>query len=169
MKYFWHLRWFIPLCVVGLALWQVFFSTAELVSSTDFTRETPYFNVLQPASRVARQPQGIALLEQPVYVDIHLPPRAVALTLDLQTTSRSNPLRLAVQQSQDFKLVFPPLQESSTADTHTYHLTMTDFPYLLPRHTVRLVLSASPWEPGSVVVTGASVKVQRAPFSFGGL
>lgn len=166
MKYFVHLRWFIPVMLVGYSLWQIFFSTVPSVGVTNFLTPTPYFDVLLPPSRVARVPKGAALQQEPVYVDVHLPVRVISLELELAVTPDSAPLRLGVQPGVDFNLVFPDVAVLKTSEAQIYRLKVTDFTHLRPRHTLRFVLSAPGLVPGSVVVRGAKVRFERGLFHF---
>ena len=165
MKYFVHLRWILPVAIVGSTLWQIFFSTVLAIGATNFIVSTPYLNMLLPASRVERVSGGVALIREPVYVDVRLPVRVASVELELKTTADSAPLRLGVQQGKDFNIVFPDVAVLKTATVQSYRLQVTDFSGLRPHHTLRFVLSAPGLKAGSIVVTGATVRFERLPFS----
>ncbi len=169
MKYLSHLHWAIPVVLVGAVLWQVFVSTTPLTGTTNFVTPTPYFDVLLPASRVSRSPAGLALLTEPVYVDVRLPLRVASVELELTTTADSAALRLGVQQGKDFAIVFPDVAAVKSDQGQSYRLKVTDFSFLRPRHTLRFVLSAPGLKARSIQVTGASVRFERAPFGWNSL
>jgi hypothetical protein len=166
MKYTWHLRWVVPVLLVGAVLWQALFATSGLKATTDFVNRTPYFDVLLPAARAQRLEGGIALVQEPVYVDVRLPLRATSVTLSLSTTANSVPVKVGVQRSASFELLFPEAEVTTDGDSRTYRVKVSDFPYLRPNSTLRFVLSVPGLAPGAVVVTQAEVSFERARFSF---
>ncbi|MBI5465828.1 MAG: hypothetical protein HY974_00895 [Candidatus Kerfeldbacteria bacterium] len=165
MKYVWHLRWILPAAVVMFIAWQTFFGTSPLTGSTDFVARTSLFQVLLPAGRVERVQPGMSLQTEPVYIDVRIPPRTVQVTLELTATPDSVPLQLGVRQGNGFEYLFKG-QEIQGTGVRRYSLRATSFSYLEPGRRLRFIVSAPKLQPGSIVITGASVNIMRQGFSW---
>lgn len=166
MKYLRHLRWFAPTLLIGWVLWQSLVSPRPLVRVSSFIVRTPVLDVLLPAARVEARPQGVAVLREPVYIDVTLPPRARAATLELDVAEASAPLKLGLQQGAGFDISFPEIPVVAQGGTRRYTLRASEFTHLEPGYRLRFVISAPGTAPGSIVVQGARIAIERQPFSF---
>jgi len=165
MRYIWHIRWVVPVLFLLFIAWQSLVATYSLQALTDFKQRTAWFEVLLPAGRVTKTDSGLVLKSEPVYVDVRLPLRAAAVTLELSTTAASVPVKLGVRQGSGFQYDYSATEEFR-GDTRTFRLRATNWPYLEPGHRLRFILSVPGLKPGNVVVTGAKVTVERRPFSW---
>lgn len=165
MKHLHHLRWIIPLAMVFGIAWQSLGAGAPLVRTTDFRVRTPVIDVLLPAARAEERPLGVALLKDPIYVDVTLPPRASAATLQLWVSAESEALKLGVQKGSGFDILFPDTNPVEQGDDRLYTLRVSEFAHLEPRYRLRFVISAPQLASGNILVKGARVEIERQPFS----
>lgn len=161
MRYIEYIKLAIPILLVGFVTWQAVFAAGVLVAVTDFRERTPYFDGLLPAGRVERTDEGIVLNQEPVYIDIRLPVRARSIALELKTTDTSAPIKLAWQTDDNFTLLFSDLEPVRQEGLTLYHYNLMDINYARPGHKGRFVISAPGLVPGSVVVKGASISIER--------
>lgn len=166
MKYIYYLRWVIPVLLIGWALQQALIAGDVLVSETDFRVRTPIIDVMLPASRVEAREQGVVLLSDPVYIDVTLPPRANAVTLELDVSAQSETLKLGVQQGPNFDIVFPDVMISDQAKFKRYSLRTSTFPHLEAGYKLRFMISAPNLTAGNITVLHARTIIERKPFSF---
>lgn len=170
MPYLTHLRWLTPLVVVSFVLWLALVSSRPIIVTTNFTSRTPVVDVLQPAARVTRTPAGVALRQEPVYVDVTLPLRARAVTLELNVDAASPLFKLGVQQGPGFDISFPKDVATYQGGATRRYILRTGTPfYREVGYRLRFVLSAPGFAPGSIVVQGGRVVIERAAFSWGWL
>lgn len=162
-----HIRWLVPLALVSFVLWRGMGEAAPLVAQTNFAERTPIFDVLLPASRAESTPQGVALVREPVYVDVTLPLRARAATLELKVEPSSAPLKFGFQQGSGWDIAFPDVTVTDGKDARRYTLRVENFSHLEPGYRLRFVVSAPGLAPESIVVQSARVAVERQPFSWG--
>jgi hypothetical protein len=169
MKYVRYIRYAVPALLILYVVWQALLYTSAYIASSSLSERTPAIGVLLPAGRVEQGMSGVALMYEPVYLDVALPPRASAVTLELTTTVSSQPLRLGVRQGPGWDYVFPEVQVSEQGYQRTYRLRVGSWQYVEPTYALRFLVSVSGLVPGSIVFTGARVTVEREPFSFGWL
>jgi hypothetical protein len=164
MKYINHIiKWSVPVLLVGYVLWQAMFATGSLMATTDFRERTPYFDVLLPAGRVELTADGIILKNEPVYIDVRLPVRAVSVSLAVKVSANSAPLQLGYQTSESFALVFSQSAPVSEQNYVLYHYDLTNISHVRSGHKVRFIISSPALLPGSILVKGASVSIKREP------
>lgn len=161
MKYLPHIKWVIPVLLVGNVLWQAIIATNSLEAVTDFRERTPYFDVLLPAGRVARTDRGIVLKQEPVYIDVRLPVRAKSIALELKVTAISAPIKLGWQTDDNFTLAFSQAEPINYQGLVLYHYDLADINYVRPGYKGRFIISSPGLVPGSVVVNGATVSIKR--------
>ncbi len=166
MSHLVHLRWLVPTVIVGTVLYLTLGSTAPQEVKTNFSDRRPLVDVLLPASRVERVGTSLALLREPVYVDVTLPLRSMAATLELEVTATSAPLKLGVQRGAGWDIVFPEVVITERSGSRFYTLRVAEFPYLEPGYRLRFVVSAPGLTPGSITVRGGRVTIERQPFSW---
>lgn len=168
MPYLSHLRWLVPLTLVTVVLWCSVVSAQHYIVTTDFVNRTPLVDVLQPAARLTRVDAGIAVQQEPVYVDVTLPLRASAVTLELSVADTSPQFKLGVQQGPGFDILFPPdVAVYTGAGTRRYVLRAAAPFYREVGYRLRFILSSPGFTPGSIVVQRARITIERAPFSWG--
>lgn len=160
------LRWLVPALFVFFILYQAFFGTQKLAAITDFVNRTSYFDVLLPASRVEKVPSGIVLKQEPVYVDMVLPLRTSRLEIEFITTADSAPLKFALKQASGRDFYFLNTREEKINNEIHYFFDTNDFRYLEPNETLRFIVSAPNFNPGTVVVKEARLTIERKHFSW---
>lgn len=166
MTYLRYLRYAAPAVLVLYVAWQGLFASGAFTADSRLIERTPALGVLLPAGRVESSSRGVALMREPVYVDVTLPLRARAVTLEITTTAESAPVSLGVRHGPGWDYVFPEAEVSEQGGHRTYRLAVSDWQYLEPGYALRFLISAPRLAPGSVVFEGARVKVEREPFSF---
>jgi hypothetical protein len=160
------LRWLVPTVFIIFILGQAFFSIQKLTAITNFINRTSYFDILLPASRVEKVADGIVLKQEPVYIDIILPLRVSRLALEFITTADSAPLRFALKQESGRDFYFLNIREEKINNEIHYFFGTNDFRYLEPNETLRFIVSAPNFNPGTVVVKKARLTVERNRFSW---
>jgi len=173
MKYAWHLRWVVPLVLVGFVVWEGLGATSALTAETLFQSRTPYVDVLQPAGRVTRTSGGVVINQEPVYIDVRLPVRAQAVNLELELvqvpppdlTVPSTYPRLGVQTAEGFAFTFMSDSPSLLGNTLYYRFPVAQLPYVRAGHVVRFIISVPSLTSHAVTVQSARVTVTREPLS----
>jgi hypothetical protein len=160
------LRWLVPAAFIIFILGQAFFSTQKLVAITDFIDRTSYFDILSPASRTEKVIGGIVLKQEPVYIDIILPLRVSRLTLEFITTADSAPLKFALKQANGRDFYFLNTKEEKINNEIHYLFNANNFRYFEPNETLRFIVSAPNFNPGTVVVKEARLTIERNSFSW---
>lgn len=169
MPYLSHLRWLVPAIIIVTVLYLTLGSTSPLVVASNFSDRRALVDVLLPASRVERVGDNLTLVREPVYVDVTLPLRSSAVTLELEVSLSSVPLKLGVQQGAGWDIVFPETAVVERGRSRFYTLRVSEFKYLEPGYRLRFVVSAPGLSPGSIVVHRGRVTIERHPFSWGWL
>jgi hypothetical protein len=159
-------RWLVPAVFIIFILSQAFLSTQKLTATTNFVGCTSYFDVLLPASRVEKIADGIVLKQEPVYVDVVLPLRISRLEFEFITTADSSPLKFALKQESGRDFYFLNTKEEKINNEIHYFLSTNDFRYLEPNETLRFIVSAPNFNPGTVVVKEARLTIERNHFSW---
>lgn len=160
------LRWLVPAAFIIFILGQAFFSIQRLTAVTNFVDRTSYFDILLPASRVERVADGIVLKQEPIYVDIVLPLRTSRLEIEFITTADSAPLKFALKQASGRDFYFLNTREEKINNEIHYFFDTNDFRYLEPNETLRFIVSAPNFNPGTVVVKEARLIIRRDLFSW---
>lgn len=166
MKYFIHLRWLLPLVLVGVVIWHSLLSTSVVSVFTPLLERTTYVSQLLPAARVELSGSKLVLLQEPVYIDVTLPVRTSAVEIELVTTADSPYLRLGVQQGAAWDFSFPDVARISTSQDQRYRLRVTNFPYFESGYRLRFLISVPNFSARSIIITGAYVNIERQPFSW---
>lgn len=166
MKHFWHIRYAVPTILVLYIVWQALVVSVPFKAFSALTAPKPAIGVLLPAGRVERVIEGVALMYEPVYVDVTLPLRARQVTFTITTTTESAPIRLGVRQGPGWDYVFPDAEMTEQGGTRTYKIMVSNWQYLEPTYALRFLISSPKLVPGDVVFKDAQVTIEREPFSF---
>lgn len=166
MKYVHHIRWLTPVLLVGYILCQAIIFNNSLEAITNFRERTAFFDVLLPAGRVERTPEGIKLLAEPVYVDVRLPIRAKSAALELKLSHTSVPIKLGWQTEDGFVFDFSQTVSSFSPGLILYHYDVKEINYVRPGHKGRFIISSPNLSPRSVLIKEATISIKREQLSF---
>lgn len=162
MKYLNVLRWPVLVLIVGAVAWQSAFDSAPLIAATNFFTRTPVFAMVQPPSRAQQTDRGVTLVQEPVYFDLRIPPRATTLSFALTVTSESTPFTLGVQKGEQWDFSYPATTITKQGDRQVYEFSIpTSELVLRSGYTARVLLSAPSLAPGHITLVGARAVFTR--------
>ncbi len=157
-----HIRWLIPVILLGYIFYQSFWANSLLVAFTDFSQRTAYFDVLLPAGRVERSATGIIIQQEPVYIDLRVPIRTGRVSLELLVTADSAPIKLGLQTGPEFSFDFQEQEIVKSADGLAYYnYEAREIKYVRPGNKIRFIISSPGLQAGDVVIKGAKVSLNR--------
>lgn len=161
MKY---IRPAIVLLFLLLVGWQAVFSTAPVVTRSNFFNRTNYWSMIMPAGRVVKKSAGIMINEEPVYFELKLPPRTKSIKLTLEYTGNGN-VNLGVRRGVDWNYEFVPAVVEVSNQATIYEMVVDSPNYLESNHAQRFLISVTSLQPGEVVIKKVKAEIIRQQIS----
>ncbi|MFZ5391407.1 MAG: hypothetical protein ACOZAJ_03990 [Patescibacteria group bacterium] len=160
-----HLRWLIVVILLGYLGWQNLLSMAPVVGESDLSVRQSNLGVLLPAGRVAKTEAGLRVKQEPLYLDIKIPPRARQVNLKITTAGQAD-LIIGSRQDIGWSYVFWPLTISDQAETKIHSVIAQPIGLLESDYNWRFILSVKGLPDKDLIIKKAEVEILRRPFSW---
>ncbi|MBU1038683.1 hypothetical protein KKC17_00370 [Patescibacteria group bacterium] len=163
-----YLRWLVPLVFLLYLAGQNLFSQASLSFDSWLLNRQPAVGILLPAGRVTRVEEGLKVKQEPLYLDIKIPPRAQAVKLKLLVKGQAE-VTIGSRQVGEWSWQWWPQTKIEQGDEVIYLIVAEPIGQLAPDYSWRFILSIKDMPAEDLIIKKVQVEIVRNNFSKGWL
>ncbi len=160
-----YLRWLIVLGLLVYLVWQNVWATAPLYADSNLLERQSGLGVLLPAGRVVKTNQGLQVKQEPLYLDVKIPPRANLVNLKITVTGSAE-LMIGSHKGQDWSYDFWPTKIDYQAEEKIYSITAYLVGPVAGDYNWRFILSVKGLADNDLFIKKAQVEILRQPFTW---
>jgi len=165
MKWLRHLEWLIPVLLIGYVAGQAVLATKVLVYQSDLTKRTAGLGILLPEGRVSKELYGIHLEQEPVYLDVRLPPRTETVSLSLTVNQDSPAMAILARVGAGWNYLKLPVEIKPVAGGRlVYKVTVSQLGFVGTDYYWRFLLSVPDLDKSNLVIYRAQADITRRPW-----